>query len=198
MYLIPTSCRSVQPVPSPAPSPASLPLQPIWTPNPNTIIDAIARVPNKFIKVLCAASAQSYWESQHCCLFMARVLPGRYKYFPPFLLPPSSSFLLHPTPTHSHTPTTTHTLVRPIHPTPSHLPTALSHAHFIFSPPLDGALMASDAVGALTADRASRRVSSALPMRPLHSNSPVLSCTSSPSAIYLTGLLPAALKRTHC
>lgn len=122
----------------------------------------------------------------------------RYKYFPPFLLPPSSSFLLHPTPTHSHTPTTTHTLVRPIHPPPSHLPTALSHAHFIFSPPLDGALMAFDAVGALTADRASRRVSSALPMRPLHSNSPVLSCTSSPSAIYLTGLLPAALKRTHC
>ena len=115
-----------------------------------------------------------------------------------FLLLPPSSFLLHPTPTHSHAPTTTHTLVRPIHPTPSHLPTALSHAHFIFSPPLDGALMASDAVGALTADRASRRVSSALPMRPLHSNSPVLSCTSSPSAIYLTGLLPAALKRTHC
>ena len=72
-----TSCRSVHPVPSPAASPASLPLQPIWTPNPNTIIDSIARVPNKFIKILCTAFAQSYWESQHCCLFMARVLPAQ-------------------------------------------------------------------------------------------------------------------------
>jgi hypothetical protein len=178
-------------------------MDPLDPSSPTPSFRGNAPTPNKFITVLCTVplGVIVLLLLLCCCLWPESCACQRgYIFFSsllfPFLSLPSSYI---PQP---------HTLVRLTHhrhtfPLPSHIHTPPSHIHTPPShstlSPLDGALMAFGAVGALTARTPdlTRRVSSALHMQPLH---PDLSSTLLSSTTLALYHRPdrAATCRTRC